>query len=114
MFFLLKIVRAVFYILRILGKIPDLRILSILIRSVDDVNQPNLAGFTPLHQAAKQGCEPIVSYLLAMGADPNAKTVDMIAPADLSFYFGHSRLTDIINETCNSTSILFDKTFSEL
>ena len=95
-----------------LGQQPDIRILDILIRSGDDVNQPNLAGFTPLHQAAKHGCEPIVSYLLAMGADPNARSVAKVAPADLSFHFGHTRLTEMINETCNSTSLFFNDILS--
>jgi len=87
------------------GLEPDLRVLDALLEAGDDVNNTNLAGFTPLHQAAKWGCEPIARFLRDNGADLGVKSIDSIAPADLSFAFGHTRLTDMISETCNSTTI---------
>ncbi len=37
------------------GEGVDLRVMGLLLRAGADINQRNLAGFTPLHQAAKRG-----------------------------------------------------------
>jgi ankyrin repeat protein len=39
------------------------------------VGSETSAGYTPLHQAAQQGHNNIVRYLLEHGASPNSKTV---------------------------------------
>ena len=65
----------------------------------DDLNHPNLAGFLPLHQAAKQGCVDLVSFLLEHDADPELGSVDNIKPADLSIAFGHPEITGLLDNT---------------
>jgi len=86
------------------GLRPDLRILELLVHE-EEVNRANLGGFTPLHQASKHGCEAIVSFLLERGADPYIKTVDENKAVDFSVAFGHTRLTQLLNETSSQRNV---------
>jgi len=41
-----------------------------------EVNQANLAGFTPLHQASRMNCPELVRLLMDCGADPKIGSLD--------------------------------------
>lgn len=62
----------------------------------DDVNAQDYAiGQTPLHAAAKANSKRSVIYLLAHGADPNAKDQCMIDPLGFAT---DPQIEDILNE----------------
>ena len=62
----------------------SIKLMAWLINKGAKVNQPDTAGLTPLHMAAGRGSLEAVKFLLAKGADPNAKTTDA--------YFGETVL----------------------
>lgn len=53
---------------------PTVRMIELLVARGADVNVKDEEGVTPLHCAAYKGYEDIVAFLLARGADANART----------------------------------------
>lgn len=54
-------------------------------------------GFTPLHFAAREGCEENVLFLLQEGADINASAnIDYISPLHVAVWYGHIRIVSIL------------------
>jgi ankyrin repeat protein len=54
------------------------------------------AGDTPLHSAVQWGHEEIVKFLLANGAEVNAKNHQGQSPLHYARAFGHQRITNIL------------------
>ncbi len=62
----------------------DLAAVQQHIAAKTDLNQPNLAGWTPLHLAAMNGNVAIVQALIAAGADVNKKGQAGKTPLDVA------------------------------
>jgi ankyrin repeat protein len=60
-----------------------LAVTRVLLDAGADVNQPQEAGWTALHQAAHRGWTEIVRLLLSRGADPAAPTAEGKSPLDM-------------------------------
>lgn len=62
-------------------------LLQLLERQPAQVNASSAKGYTPLHQAAWHGAGPrVLGRLLALGADPTARTIGREqSPADIAF-----------------------------
>ena len=62
-------------------------LLHLLERQPEQVNASSAKGYTPLHQAAWHGAGPrVLGRLLALGADPTARTISRNqSPADIAF-----------------------------
>jgi ankyrin repeat protein len=62
------------------------------------VNRPDAAfGAAPLHWAALKGRAEMVSYLLSVGADVNAKNAKGETPLDVARRAGRGEIVDILN-----------------
>ena len=72
----------------------DVRTVEVLLERGAPVAARAEGGGTPLHSAAYNGNEAIVSVLLAHGADPDARADDGMTPADLAREQGHGDLLE--------------------
>lgn len=57
-----------------------------------DIQTPNQAGGTPLHQATYFGSEMCVNYLLALGANVNIQDNEGFSPLHLSVISANARI----------------------
>ena len=64
-------------------------IAEILLKNGADVNVQQNGGWTPLHQAAAQGLNNLVTLLLSYNADPDAVSDDGKTPTDMATEKGH-------------------------
>lgn len=51
---------------------------------------------TLLHDAASHSCQELVSYLLAKGADPNARKTDGVTPLHLAAERGQVQIAEVL------------------
>ncbi len=68
--------------------------IRLLIQHGADVNAKQMAGYTPLHQAASAGKTEAVEALLAAGADPSIRCDRDRTPADYAQEKGHVALAE--------------------
>ena len=57
----------------------------------------HLAGFTALHEAAKEGHKVIVELLIANGGDVNAKNRSGKTPLHNAAEYGHKEVAELAN-----------------
>lgn len=60
------------------------------------VNVSQQGGWTPLHQAADHGNQPLVEFLLQVGADRTAKSSDGRTPAEMAAEKGFNELAVLL------------------
>lgn len=71
--------------------------LPVLLKLGADVRQPlNSHGWTALHIAAAYGYARSARFLLDAGADPAARAIDGLTPADMATANGHYDLVEIL------------------
>lgn len=75
---------------------PSFETMRMLIEAGADVNTRQGGGWAPLHQAAAQGREKAVLFLLKSGANPAARSDDGRLPADVARQHGHLALAEIL------------------
>ena len=59
-------------------------------------NPQDIKGWTPLHQAARNGHKEIAELLIAKGADVNVKNEDGETPLDWANWSSHAETADIL------------------
>lgn len=79
------------------ASLDNLDVATLLLDSGADVNAREHGGYTPLHQAADGGDEPLATLLLAHGADRSARTDDGKTPRDIAQASGHQALADLLH-----------------
>ena len=73
--------------------------IRICVERGDDVNMDNLrCGTTPLTNAAQNGNEEIVNYLLNNGANPNKKSIDGFLPIEFAIMQKNPNITRLLVE----------------
>jgi ankyrin repeat protein len=77
------------------------QVVDTLVRMGRDVNQKDHFGATALHMATRSGHDGLVSHLLNVRADPNAKIDDGrdgLTPAQVAYFEGHVKIRDILEQ----------------
>jgi ankyrin repeat protein len=69
---------------------------QVLDRQPDLVDCTDFDGWTPLHEAARDGQIPVAKLLLSRGADINATNDDGDSPADCAIRAGDKRMADLL------------------
>ena len=67
-----------------------------LIQAGGDVNEQNGNGWTPLHEASRNGHVEVITALLAAGADKTIKDEDGKTPHDVARGNGHQDCMDAL------------------
>ncbi|KAJ4171191.1 hypothetical protein NW754_007337 [Fusarium falciforme] len=65
------------------------------------VNKPDLAGFTPLHEAVLAGDEELARNLMEHGGDIHQKTMDHLSPICIAHAAGHSAIVELLQRETN-------------
>jgi ankyrin repeat protein len=94
-------------------KIAELTAAALLSNNTNPNPSPN-AEMPPLHLAAERGSYEMVEMLIRLGADVNEKNENGKSALQLSEYFGHESVVDLLNNhkkiprTCRTSRIAFN------
>uniref|UniRef100_A0A915EUG7 Ankyrin n=1 Tax=Ditylenchus dipsaci TaxID=166011 RepID=A0A915EUG7_9BILA len=76
------------------------------------VSAQTKANYTPLHQAAQQGHNNVVRYLLEHGASPNSKTMSGQTPLSIAQRLGYVSVVETL-KTVTETTAMNETMFSD-